>query len=89
MGRGVLTGLPPGLAEALGRRGFSVIRTDDLDELRVRAHVSEAHSAFRRDAIRAMRDIRTASLDARLTRHAAVDVARRVSGEFLHRHTGT
>lgn len=75
------------VAELLGPHGFSVIRTDDLEALRIRAHVGDTYNGFRRESIDTMRDIRL--LTARghnLTRFAALDQAHRIAADFVRRH---
>lgn len=75
------------VAELLGQHGFSVIRTDDLEVLRVRAQVGDTHGGFRSDALATMRDVRAITTrGSAITMYAALDEAHKIAAEFVRRH---
>ena len=49
------------IAEKLGPHGYVVVKADEFADLRMRAHLSDAHAAFKQTAIKTIRQIRAAT----------------------------
>ena len=76
------------IARKLGEHGWSVIRSDDLAELRIRAHIGDTHRAFRHDALDTAARIREATRlpNVRTSSYLMGRDAHHLATAFLTRH---